>query len=138
MWGGVSLAAALILCCAVRESNAKLYGTALFATVCLMAWTSDQGGKLTHGEGFLTEFMPAKLRAVFGVPRRKKSTHLRPTKKVYHQLAPRRPQGFRSLFSLRALRLSSTTNAFSARTAKEERKLRLDTFENVMRGGKMA
>src|SRR4029434_8459289 len=43
MWGGISLAAALILCCAVRGWNAKLYGAALFATVGLMAWTSDQG-----------------------------------------------------------------------------------------------
>jgi len=54
MWGGISLAAALVLCCAVRAWNTKLYGTALLATVCLMAWTSDQGGKLTYGEGFLT------------------------------------------------------------------------------------
>jgi len=67
MWGGVSLAATLVLCCGIRGWNRKLYGMALFATVCLMAWTSDQGGKLTHGEGFLTEHMPAKLRALLGV-----------------------------------------------------------------------
>ena len=67
MWGGISLAAALVLCCAIRAWNTKLYGVALFATVCLMAWTSDQGGKLTHGEGFLTEHMPGSLRSLLGV-----------------------------------------------------------------------
>jgi uncharacterized membrane protein len=42
MWGGISLAAALVICCALRTWNMKLYGTMLFATVCLLAWTSDQ------------------------------------------------------------------------------------------------
>src|SRR5579862_4956138 len=67
MWGGISLAAALVVCCAVRAWNTKLYGVALFATVCLMAWTSDQGGKLTHGAGFMTEHMPGSLRSMLGV-----------------------------------------------------------------------
>src|SRR5215471_18811197 len=31
MWGGISLAAALVVCCAIRGWNARLYGVALFA-----------------------------------------------------------------------------------------------------------
>src|SRR5437667_11277871 len=46
MWGGDSLASALIVYCAVSESNASLYGTALFAPLCLPAWTRDQGRQL--------------------------------------------------------------------------------------------
>src|SRR5215467_10036313 len=52
MWGGISLAAALLLCCALRGWNTRLYFPALFFAVGLLVWTSDQGGKLTHGEGF--------------------------------------------------------------------------------------
>src|SRR5262249_16806050 len=53
MWGGVLLATALVICCAIRGWNSKLYAAALFGSVFLLVWTSDQGGKLTHGEGFL-------------------------------------------------------------------------------------
>src|SRR5262249_11993718 len=47
MWGGISLGAALLLCCLIRGFERRLYGAMLVLTVGLMAWTSDQGGKLT-------------------------------------------------------------------------------------------
>ena len=50
MWGGISLAAALLLCCVIRGLDHRLYGAVLFLTVCLMAWTGDQGWKLVHGK----------------------------------------------------------------------------------------
>jgi hypothetical protein len=141
MWGGISLAAALVLCCVIRGWNGKGYAIALFATVCLMAWTSDQGGKLTHGEGFLTEHMPAKLRALLGVapPARK---HLAPNSVV---------SGASNLSdaSLSAPARVSVT-FFASRVApifddkcvqchgpqKKKGKLRLDTFDYVMHGSK--
>src|SRR5689334_18206775 len=46
MWGGVLLAALLLLCYAARGWNSKIYAAGLFASLCLMAWTSDQGGKI--------------------------------------------------------------------------------------------
>ena len=134
MWGGVSLAAALILCCAVRESNVKLYGTALFATVCLMAWTSDQGGKLTHGEGFLTEFMPAKLRAVLGVPPpEKKHT---PTSNAVGISPVSAGMVSVTFFASRVAPIFQDKCVQCHGAQKKKGKLRLDTFENVMRGGK--
>ncbi len=137
MWGGVSLAAALILCRAVRESNAKLYGTALFATVCLMAWTSDQGGNLTHGEGFLTEFMPAKLRAVLGVPPPGKK-HAPATTEVVTSPASAAAPGKVSVtfFASRVAPIFDDKCVQCHGPQKRKGKLRLDTFENVMRGGK--
>ena len=141
MWGGVSLAVALILCCAIRGWNAKLYGVALCASVGLMVWTSDQGGKLTHGEGFLTEHMPGGLRALLGVapPAKRKVASNTPVS---------------TAASLSASNLSAPVQAsvafFSSRVApifddkcvqchgpkKKKGKLRLDTFDYVMRGGK--
>jgi uncharacterized membrane protein len=140
MWGGISLAAALLLCCVIRGSEQRLYGAVLFLTVCLMAWTSDQGGKLTHGEGFLTEHMPGKLRAMLGVAA--------PAKRK----AAANPAGTST--DLRAATVSAPAPAavafFASRVApifddkcvqchgpeKRKAKLRLDSFDSVMRGGK--
>ena len=135
MWGGVSLGAALLLCCALRDWNMKCYAAALFATICLMGWTSDQGGKLTHGQSFLTEHMPAKLRTVLGVP-----------PPVRKQTPPDTPVSAPSI----SISGKISVTFFASRISpifedkciqchgpeKRKGKLRLDTFENVMRGGK--
>jgi uncharacterized membrane protein len=146
MWGGISLAAALVFCCAVRAWNTKLYGTALFATVCLMAWTSDQGGKLTHGAGFLTEHMPGSLRSLLGVaPEVKRS--------VPKNTPTPATSGSSTASTSTTNRAASTPASvafFASRVApifddkcvqchgpqKKKGKLRLDAFEYVMQGGK--
>jgi uncharacterized membrane protein len=141
MWGGISLAAALVLCCAFRTWNTKLYGTMLFATVCLMAWTSDQGGKLTHGEGFLTEHMPGRLRSLL---------HVAP--EINRSVGKNSP----TPIPLNVSTANASTSApasvafFASRVSpifedkciqchgpqKKKGKLRLDTFDYVMQGGK--
>jgi uncharacterized membrane protein/mono/diheme cytochrome c family protein len=140
MWGGISLAAALVLCCAIRGWNGKLYGIALFATVGLMAWTSDQGGKLTHGAGFLTEHMPGKLRSLLGVAP--------PAKRHSSDTPPPSPANLRAADA--AAPAPAPVAFFASRVApifddkcvqchgpeKKKGKLRLDTFDYVMRGGK--
>jgi len=52
--GGFSLAVALFLCCLLRLWDIRAYRIALLATLALLIWTSDKGGKLTHGESFMT------------------------------------------------------------------------------------
>ena len=66
MWGGVSVAAASLLCWALYGRKRIAYALALLATLGLLTWTSDQGGKLTHGETFLTEHSPESLRRWLG------------------------------------------------------------------------
>ena len=146
MWGGISLAAALVFCCAVRAWNTKLYGTALFATVCLMAWTSDQGGKLTHGAGFLTEHMPGSLRSLLHVAPNVKS-------RVAGNIPTPTNSGSSTVSTSTTNRAASTPASvafFASRVApifddkcvqchgpqKKKAKLRLDAFEYVMQGGK--
>jgi uncharacterized membrane protein len=136
MWGGLSLAGALLLCCALRGSNAKVYGAALLATVCLMAWTSDQGGKLTHGQGFLTEHMPARLRAALGVaPPEKKEVSRNVDAPLPAAGAPA-PAPSVPFFALRVAPIFDDKCVFCHGPEKKKGKLRLDTFEFVMRGGK--
>jgi uncharacterized membrane protein len=62
--GGLFLCAACLACCAVRGrlGPGRLYGLILVFTIGLMVWTSHEGGSLTHGETYLTKYMPARLR----------------------------------------------------------------------------
>jgi uncharacterized membrane protein len=146
MWGGISLAAALVVCCAIRAWNGKLYGVALFATVCLMAWTSDQGGKLTHGEGFMTDHMPGGLRSMLGVaPPAKKRVAANPSAPAPASVTSSMPTASGTVASTPA-----SVAFFSSRVEpifddkcvqchgpqKKKGKLRLDTFDLVMQGGK--
>ena len=89
----------------------------LLATVGLLTWTSDQGGKLTHGENFLTEHSPAPLRELLG---EEKKTQVAPTSFYATRVQP--------IFDGKCVTCHSA-NKFKG-------KLRLDTYDHVMRGGK--
>jgi len=137
MWGGVSLAAALVLCCALRGWNTQFYRVALFAAVCLMVWTADQGGKLTHGANFLTEHMPASLRALFGVPRPSPNASVtNPASLAVSGSAPTPGQVSATFFASRVAPIFDDKCTTCHGPEKKKGKLRLDSFDNVMRGGK--
>jgi uncharacterized membrane protein len=73
MWGGVLLAAACFMAARVRPSAAGgrgipgAYPIVLALALGLMVWTGHGGGAISHGDGFLTEKMPARLRTWLGV-----------------------------------------------------------------------
>jgi len=140
MWGGISLAAALLLCCAIREADRRLYGAVLFLAVGLMAWTSEQGGKLTHGERFLTEHMPAKLRAMLGVsapakkPAAAATLATTPSPRVAGASTPA-PASI-TFFTSRVEPIFDDKCVQCHGPEKKKGKLRLDSFDYVMRGGK--
>jgi uncharacterized membrane protein len=69
LWGGVFLAgacAATLWARGGRRYPVRAYPPLLAATVALMVWTADGGGAITHGDGFLTEKMPLRLRTWLG------------------------------------------------------------------------
>jgi uncharacterized membrane protein len=75
LWGGVALAGLCLVATVLRSRVGDrgagfifFYLPLLFAAVGLMVWTSDQGGKITHGENFLTEYMPGRLRSWLHLP----------------------------------------------------------------------
>src|SRR5712664_646217 len=136
MWGGFSLAFAVLLCFVLRAWDKRVYGVVLFATLAFLAWASDKGGKLTHGETFMTRHMPGKLRTLLRV------------RVIPNKVQPIKAASVTST-SVNAT-LEPSTTFFAARVApifenkcsnchnaqKRKGKLRLDSFENVMRGGK--
>ena len=72
MWGGISLTIAVLLCALVRPlwASGKLpyaYPALLGCVMLLMAWAAHQGGSLTHGNYYLTEYLPAPLKRLPGL-----------------------------------------------------------------------
>lgn len=63
LWGGVGVAVCATLALVFREANGRRgYVLAIWATVAVLGWTAHQGADLTHGEYYLTEGLPARLR----------------------------------------------------------------------------
>jgi uncharacterized membrane protein len=136
MWGGLSLTAALVLCCVLRGWNSKIRALPLIAAVCLMVWTSDQGGKLTHGEAFLTEHMPATLRVALHVPPPRKDSTAAAETSSPAPVASRSSKLSATFFESRVAPIFSDRCVTCHGPHKKKGKLRVDSFEQVMRGGK--
>lgn len=117
MWAGISLATASLACWVICSWKRRVYAVALVGTVGVMIWTSDQGGKLTHGDTFLTEHLPESLRRWLGAPR---PPAVDPT----------------SFYAMRVQPIFEEKCVLCHNAAKFKGKLRLDSYEYVMRGGK--
>jgi uncharacterized membrane protein len=69
MWDGVWLAGVSALAALARGRRPRgAYPVVLAGSVALMAVTAHLGGSITHGDGFLSEKMPAGLRSWLGIP----------------------------------------------------------------------
>ena len=136
MWGGFSLAVAVLLCLALRSRVNRLYGVVLVVTLILLAWTSDKGGKLTHGETFMTRHMPGRLRTLLGVPavRSTGQPSIEAAGVIPTAHSPELPSA--TFFESRVAPIFEDKCSTCHSAEKRKGKLRLDSFENVMRGGK--
>jgi uncharacterized membrane protein/mono/diheme cytochrome c family protein len=72
MWGGIALTIGILLCLLTRplwsSGNApRLYPALLGCELLLLLWTAHQGGSLTHGSNYLSEYMPPQLKHWVGL-----------------------------------------------------------------------
>jgi mono/diheme cytochrome c family protein len=114
MWGGIALTVAVGFCFLVR--GAPVYPYLLACVVLLLAFTAHQGGSLTHGDKYLTEYLPGPL-------------------KRFSLVRPKTP-AFPDSFYARHLYPVFDANCVTCHgPSKVKGGLRLDTYDRLMRGG---
>jgi len=72
MAGGIALTIGALISAMTRPSWSRndvphAYPTLLTCTLLILVWTAHQGGTLTHGSNFLTQYMPEGLRRWSGL-----------------------------------------------------------------------
>jgi uncharacterized membrane protein len=124
MWGGISVAAACWLCWMLRgyfrgPRMDLVYALALLAVVGLVSWTGYRGGQLSQGENHLTEHMPGPLKKLIG---------LSPD--------PPLPRSNPAFFYGAHVEPIFVTHCYSCHGPdKRKGRLRLDSYDLLMRGG---
>jgi Planctomycete cytochrome C len=123
MWGGVSVAAACWLCWMLRgylHGPRLAYPLALLATVGIVSWTGYRGGQLSQGENHLTEYMPVALRKLIGLSS--------------GSVLPRSNPAYFYGAHVEPIFIAHCDSCHGP--DKQKNRLRLDTYEALMRGGK--
>jgi mono/diheme cytochrome c family protein len=124
MWGGIALAIGLLLCLLARPSwsageVSRLYPALLACVMFTLLWTAHQGGSLTHGTNYLTQYMPAPLKrwALLGAV----------------NAAVPNPD---SVYAKRIHPIFDANCVGCHGASKTEGGLRLDSYEMLLKGGK--
>lgn len=122
MWGGIALTIAVLLCVLVRTASFGprwLYPACLGSVLLLLAWTAHQGGSLTHGNNYLTEYLPGPLRRLAAI-----------------HLVQAKTAAYPDSFYARHLYPVLDTNCVVCHgEEKVKGGLRLDSYDRLMRGG---
>lgn len=122
MWGAITLSIVLMFTWLVRPAgsangSSRAYALMLCCSLLVLVWTAHQGGSLTHGSDYLTEYMPAPV-------------------KVALAIGPVRAAAASDSFYTQHIHPIFDANCVSCHgSAKTKGGLRLDSFAGVMRGG---
>jgi mono/diheme cytochrome c family protein len=119
MWGAIALTISVLACALLRSTSGGLrsfYPYLLASVLVLLAWTAHQGGSLTHGNKYLTEFLPAPLKR-FG-------------------MGTVQASAFPDSFYARHIHPIFDANCVVCHGAQKVKgNLRLDSYDRAMRGG---
>lgn len=119
MWGAIALTIGVLGCALLRSASGGLrsfYPYLLASVLVLLAWTAHQGGSLTHGNKYLTEFLPAPWKR-FG-------------------MGTVQASAFPDSFYARHIYPIFDQNCVVCHGAQKVKgNLRLDTYDRAMRGG---
>jgi uncharacterized membrane protein len=140
MWGGVWLAGVCAAALWTRCIGSRLaYPVLLVGAFGLMVWTGHGGGAISHGDDFLTEKMPARLRLWIGLP-------AQPAGPPQAAAAPVAPSAMKggpgssnpangAYYALHVAPLFSRSCVSCHRPEKHKGGLRMDTYAELMLGG---
>ena len=119
MWGAIALTIGALGCALLRSASGGLrsfYPYLLASVLVLLAWTAHQGGSLTHGNKYLTEFLPAPLKRF--------------------SMGTVEASAFPDSFYARHIHPIFDANCVVCHGAQKVKgNLRLDTYDRAMRGG---
>lgn len=135
LWGGIVFAIAaiatfLVKCWTKPDGKTTWYRVMLFGSVAVMGFSSHDGGTLTHGEGFLTKHAPSSLKKLLGEkvePAKEKKENTLPTAAA--------PENDPVVFTAVITPILERYCVSCHKEGKAKGKLRLDTYEALMKGG---
>jgi uncharacterized membrane protein len=125
LWGGIALVIGVLLSMLARPawvsgSSVLAYPILLICTLLALVWTAHQGGSITHGGKYLTQYMPAPLK------------RLLPDLAGSDATEPSNPASFYT----RRIQPIFDANCVSCHgESKKTGGLRLDSYNRLMRGG---
>ncbi len=140
LWAGLSFAILAVLTYVLKawtvalEANPALYRLMLFLSVGVMTWASHDGGSITHGEPYLTEFAPDPLRKMMGLPAKKEHGQGGHSSDSASSIgaAPADPVVYADIVSP----VLENRCMSCHKESKSKGKLRMDTYEMLVKGGK--
>lgn len=124
MWGGIALAIGIALCMLVRPCGSSptlpfAYPLLLTCTLLTLVWTAHEGGSITHGRNYLTQYLPASLKSLtLGNTTRVQASD--PTSFYTKHIHP--------IFDANCVSCHGESKTSGG--------LRLDSYDQLMRGGK--
>ena len=121
MAGGITLTIGVLLCLLARPrwssgAVSYVYPALLTCTLLALVWTADQGGSITHGSNYLTQYMPTGLRRVTRIGAKTPP----PTSFYAKQISP----------------ILDANCVTCHGESKQSGGLRMDSYESLMQGGK--
>ena len=138
LWAGVMLTAAAAAAALARGRAGLLYPFLLVLTLGLMVWTAHGGGSISHGDGFLTDKMPAGLRSLLGLPATPEPAPARvaaaPAAAVKGGLRSVNPDN-PAFYRIHVDPLLQRSCVSCHRPEKHKAGLRMDSYDQLMRGG---
>ena len=119
LWGGIVLTIVVLICLFARpqwsaQGAGYVYPALLACMLIALVWTADQGGSITHGSNYLTQYMPAGMKRVLALG-------ATPSASFYAK-------------HIHPILDSNCASCHGEGQAKGG--LRMDTYESLMKGGK--
>ncbi|MEO5712613.1 MAG: c-type cytochrome domain-containing protein [Luteolibacter sp.] len=131
LWGGLIFAVAAVVTFIVKSwtvslsANQAFYRLLLFGSVGIMAFASHDGATLTHGEGYLTKYAPEPVRRAMGIEDKKQP-----------KPAAAPAAGSQLVYADIVAPILERRCVQCHKDGKAKGKLRMDSFEMLVKGGK--